>query len=245
MTRRECRKTLRKKPGVDAISYGQSEALTLKTMEVQRIMKNKLFMALQLFADDPAPADSKPSDPGDPKPADPKPGKDDPEPGPDPKSVPKYTDEDLDRIFDKKFAKMMEKHQKELDEAKRLTEMNAQERAEHENKKLQEQVQELLRKEAISEMSKSARAMLSEKNINIGDDLLGILVSEDADKTKKSVENFISLFEAAVNRAVKDALKGEPPKAGGASGLTKEQIMKVKDRAERQRLINENMHLFK
>lgn len=208
-------------------------------------MKNKLFMALQLFADDPAPADPKPSDPGDPKPADPKPGKDDSEPGPDPKSVPKYTDEDLDRIFDKKFAKMMEKHQKELDEAKRLTEMNAQERAEHENKKLQEQVQELLRKEAISEMSKSARAMLSEKNINIGDDLLGILVSEDADKTKKSVENFISLFEVAVNRAVKDALKGEPPKAGGASGLTKEQIMKVRDRAERQRLINENMHLFK
>ena len=63
------------KPGVDAISYGQSEALTLKTMEVQRVMKNKLFMALQLFADDSAPADPKPSDPGDPKPADPKPGK--------------------------------------------------------------------------------------------------------------------------------------------------------------------------
>ena len=208
-------------------------------------MKNKLFMALQLFADDPAPADPKPSDSGDPKPADPKSGKDDPEPGTDPKSVPKYTDEDLDRIFDKKFAKMMEKHQKELDEAKRLTEMNAQERAEHENKKLQEQVQELLRKEAISEMSKSARAMLSEKNINIGDDLLSILVSEDADKTKKSVENFISLFEAVVNRAVKDALKGEPPKAGGSSSLTRDQIMKVKDRAERQRLINENMHLFK
>ena len=107
----------------------------------------------------------------------------------------------MDRIFDKKFAKMMDKHQKELDEAKRLSEMNAQEKAEHENKKLQEQVQELLRKEAISEMSKSARAMLSEKNINIGDDLLSILVSEDADKTKKSVENFISLFETAVNKA--------------------------------------------
>lgn len=207
-------------------------------------MKNKLFMALQLFADDPAAADPKSGDPSEPRSEDPKPEKNDPDPK-DPKSVPKYTDEDLDRIFDKKFARMMEKHQKELDEAKRLTEMNAQERAEHENKKLQEQVQELLRKEAISEMSKSARAMLNEKNINIGDDLLNILVSEDADKTKKSVENFISLFEAAVNKAVKDALKGEPPKAGGSSGLTKEQIMKVANRAERQRLIQENMHLFK
>lgn len=208
-------------------------------------MKNKLFMALQLFGDDPALADPKSGDPGNPTPADQKPGKDDSDPTPDPKSVPKYTDEDLDRIFDKKFAKMMEKHQKELDEAKRLSEMNAQEKAEHENKKLQEQVQELLRKEAISEMSKSARAMLNEKSINIGDDLLSILVSEDADKTKKSVENFISLFETAVNKAVKDALKGEPPKAGGSSGLTKEQIMKVANRTERQRLIQENMHLFK
>ena len=206
-------------------------------------MKNKNFMALQLFAEDPGTEDPKSGNLDEPALKDPKPGKEDPEP--DPKPMPKYTDEDLDRIFDKKFAKMMEKHQKELDEAKRLTEMNAQERAEHENKKLQEQVQELLRKEAISEMSKSARSMLSEKNINIGDDLLGILVSEDADKTKKSVENFIALFESAVNRAVKDALKGEAPKVGGSSGLTREQIMKVKDRAERQKLIQENMHLFK
>lgn len=207
-------------------------------------MKNKIFMALQLFADDPSPVDPKLTDPNEPNPADPKPEKDESDPV-DPKSVPKYTDEDLDRIFDRKFAQMMKKHQRELDEAKRLTEMNAQERAEHENKKLQEQVQELLRKEAISEMSKSARAMLNEKNINIGDDLLSILVSEDADKTKKSVDNFISLFEMAVNKAVKDALKGEPPKTGGASGLTKEQIMKVANRTERQRLIQENMHLFK
>ena len=205
-------------------------------------MKYKKFMALQLFAEDSDTEDPKPGNPDEPVLKDPKPGKEDPQP--DPKPVPKYTDEDLDRIFDKKFAKMMEKHQKELDEAKRLTEMNAQERAEHENKKLQEQVQELLRKEAISEMSKSARSMLSEKNINIGDDLLGILVSEDADKTKKSVENFIALFESAVNRAVKDALKGETPKVGGSSGLTREQIMKVKDRTERQKLIRENMHLF-
>lgn len=202
-------------------------------------MRHNDLMALQWFAEDPQPADPKPGDPGDSKP-----GRDETDPQPDPKSVPKYTDEDLDRIFDKKFKKLMDQHEKDLEEARRLTEMNAQERAEHENKKLQEQVQELLRKEAIAEMKKSARAMLGEKNINVGDDLLELLVAEDADKTKKSVENFISLFESAVNKAVKDALKGEPPKAGGSSGLTREQIMKVANRAERQKLIKENMHLF-
>ena len=156
----------------------------------------------------------------------------------------KYTDEDVDKMFDRKFAELMKKHQKEMDEARRLAEMNAQEKAEYENNKLKEQVQELMKKEARSEMSKVARAMLSEKGINVNDHLLGALISDDADKTKKSVENFITLFQEAVNKAVKDALKGEPPKTGTTSGLTKEQIMKVTNRAERQRLIKENMNLF-
>lgn len=160
------------------------------------------------------------------------------------KSSAKYTDEDVDKMFDRKFAELMKKHQKEMDEARRLAEMNAQEKAEYENNKLKEQVQELMKKEARSEMSKAARAMLSEKGINVNDNLLGALVSDDADKTKKSVENFITLFQEAVNKAVKDALKGEPPKTGTTSGLTKEQIMKVTNRAERQRLIKENMNLF-
>lgn len=207
-------------------------------------MKNKEFMLLQLFAEDtedgkggenPKEQEKDNKDQG---------GKDDPDP-PDSKSTAKYSDEDFDRMFNQKFAKMMDKHEKEMAEAARLAEMNAQERAEHENKKLQEQVQELMRKEAIAEMSKSARAMLREKNISIGDNLLGVLISEDADKTKKSVEEFISLFQEAVSKAVKDALKGEAPKTGGASKLTKEQILEVKDRAERQKLIQENMHLFR
>lgn len=160
------------------------------------------------------------------------------------KSSAKYTDEDVDKMFDRKFAELMKKHQKEMDEARRLAEMNAQEKAEYENNKLKEQVQELMKKEARSEMSKAARAMLSEKGINVNDHLLGALISDDADKTKKSVENFITLFQEAVNKAVKDALKGEPPKTGTTSGLTKEQIMKVTNRAERQRLIKENMNLF-
>ena len=88
------------------------------------------------------------------------------------KTAAKYTDEDVDKMFDRKFAELMKKHQKEMDEARRLAEMNAQEKAEYENNKLKEQVQELMKKEARSEMSKAARAMLSEKGINANDCLL-------------------------------------------------------------------------
>ena len=159
-------------------------------------MKNREFRLLQLFAEDPAGGQDGEIPKGQDEGSKDQKGKEDPE-TPDPKPTAKYSDEDFDRMFNQKFAKMMAKHEKEMAEATRLAEMNAQERAEHENKKLQEQVQELMRKEAIAEMSKSARAMLREKNISIGDNLLGVLISEDADQTKKSVEEFISIFQEA------------------------------------------------
>ena len=78
--------------------------------------------------------------------------------------------------------------------------------------------------------------------------LISMIVSEDAESTKKSIDTFANLFQKAVNKAVKDALKGEPPKTGtgsGKGGYTKEDILKVANRAERQRLIAANMDLFK
>ena len=72
------------------------------------------------------------------------------------------------------------------------------------------------------------------------------LVSDDAEKTKESVEGFAKAFKEAVNAAVKEALRGNPPKAGtdGAKPITRDEIMAVKDRAERQKLIAENPQLF-
>ena len=87
--------------------------------------------------------------------------------------------------------------------------------------------------------------MLQDKGIVVGDELLANLIAEDAEGTKAAVENFIDLFTAARDQAVKDALKGATPKAGGApAGMTKEQILAVTNRAERQRLMKENEHLF-
>lgn len=160
----------------------------------------------------------------------------------------RYTDKEVNELIERKFAewqKKQEKQREKKDEAERLKNMTEQERKDHEMEDLRKQVDALQKKEAMSKMSATARTMLSEKGVNINDDLVEMLVSEDAETTKSAVETFISAFQAAVNRAVKDALKGEPPKTGGASGLTKEQILKVKDRTERQRLIQENMDLFK
>ncbi len=160
----------------------------------------------------------------------------------------KYTDEEVDALIERKFAEWQKKHEKQQakqDEAERLKNMSDQERKDHEMEELRKQVDALQKKETMSKMSTTARSMLSAKGITVDDALVGMLISEDADATKRAVDAFITAFQDAVGKAVKDALKGEAPRKGGTSKLTRDQIMKVENRTERQRLINENMHLFK
>lgn len=133
-----------------------------------------------------------------------------------------------------------------VSEAEKLAQMTKEEKVEYQNKKLEKELADLKRQNAITEMAKTARKMLADEEINIPDELLGHLVSESAEDTKTAVEAFSKMYKAAVQAAVKDALKGNPPKAGtgGKGTMTKEQILAVKNPSERQRLIAENMTLF-
>lgn len=208
-------------------------------------MKFREFMMLQLFADDPAPTDTKPGDPAEPKTADPKPG----DPSPAPKSgepQKKYTDDDVDKIINRKFAEWEKKQQAKVDEATKLAEMNAQEKAEYKASQLEAELNKLKEKDTLAEMSKTARKMLAEDEINIPDELLAHLVSTDAEDTKSTVQAFAKLFKDAVQDAVKDKLKGNPPRrgTGGKGTVTREQILAIKNPSERQRMIAEHMNLF-
>ena len=133
-----------------------------------------------------------------------------------------------------------------VSEAEKLAQMTKEEQAEYKNKKLQKELDDYKKKDLLSDMSKTARKMLADEEINISDELLSHLVSDNAEDTKAAVESFTKLYKAAVQDAVKDALKGNPPKAGaGGNGtMTKEQILAVKNPSERQRLIAENITLF-
>ena len=163
----------------------------------------------------------------------------------DKSSEKKYSDKDLDAILDKRFARWKADQEKEKAEAKRLAEMNAQERAEAERDKVQKELDELKAKNAIAEMTNEARKMCAEHDINVGEELLSVLVNQDADKTKKAVDAFVKMFESEVEKAVKEKLKGNGPKRGGSNkGVTRESILSITDPMERQRMIAEYMDLF-
>ena len=198
-------------------------------------MKN--FFDLQLFADeaeitDGAEVETPETDTKDDK------------PGENPRKQPKYSDDDVDKMFNRKFAEWQKTQEKKTSEAERLATMTAEEKANERIRVLEEKLAAADREKAISAMTKQARAILQDANINIGDELLSNLIAEDADTTKAAVKSFINQFNAEVEKKVKEAYKGETPRKGAAPSLTKEQIMAVKDRAERQRLIKENINLF-
>ena len=194
--------------------------------DLEKLLKNKFN--LQLFADG-----------------------DDPEGGEGQdgeKNTKKYSDEDVNKIIVKKFAeweKKQAKKTKENQEAERLKNMSEQEKRDHEFKELQNKIANYEKQEALGKMTKVARSILSEQEINVNDELLSNLVTEDADTTKTNVENFAKMFKVAVQKEVSAKLRHEPPKKGSSAKLTKEDILKVQNRAERQKLIKEHMSLFK
>ena len=164
----------------------------------------------------------------------------------DKKDDKKYSDKDLDRIINQKFAKWQKEQDKAVNEAKNLADMNAQQKAEYERDKLQKELDSYKKKDAIAAMSREARKMLSDENISIDDNLLSFIVSDDAEATKKAVNGFAKAFSEAVEKAVKERLKGDSPRRGtGTQGtMTKEQIMAIKDPELRQQKMLENKHLF-
>lgn len=189
-------------------------------------MRNKVFRTmLQLFAEEPG---------GDPVPPNPdpedKPEVTDPETPPAPEA--KYTEEDIERM-----RKEWEKSAKAAEEeAKKLAKMNAQEKADYKNKQLEDKIAELENEKALSNMRDEARKMLSEKNINISDELLAFMVSKDAGETKKAVDSFVELFNAAVNEAVKGKARQETPKDGGEFSASKASLG-IGDMAREARII--------
>lgn len=130
-----------------------------------------------------------------------------------------FTHADFNRLFNQKYAELEQKKQKEIDEAKKLAEMNAEEKADYKAKqekeradKAEARIAELERKEALSDMSKTARKLLADEGINISDELLSVIVTPEAEATQANIKNFVTLFKAEVAKGVKAQATGTTPK---------------------------------
>ena len=123
--------------------------------------------------------------------------------------------------------------------------MTEQEKAEHERDEFRKELEALKKANNMAEMGKQARKLLSDDGINVPDNLVDMIITDNAETTKTNVEAFSKLFKGAVQSAVKEALKGKAPGTGSSGTITKEQILKIADPIERQQKIKENIGLFK
>ena len=169
----------------------------------------------------------------------------------DDKPEKKYTDADIDRIVKQRLArerKEADKKAKQAAEAEKLKNMSAAEKRDAEFEQMKKELAELKAEKQSADMISTASDILKDAGINVSSKLVAHLIAETADETKANVDEFVKLYNEAVNKGVKAAMKASgsnPKKTGGAATLTKEDIMKVKNISERQRLIKENMSLFR
>lgn len=174
---------------------------------------------LQLFADEPtSQADSKPQEPA---PQD----KDDQEPKPNDKQTGRtYTDDDVNRIVNQKFAEWTKKKDKELEEARteaqKLAKMNAEQKKQYELEKTQKKNEELqaqidaLKQEALrADLAKEAATTLqTDHKITATQDILDFVVGDTAEETNERIQKFVAIIQADRKNVEMERAIGQTPK---------------------------------
>ena len=148
----------------------------------------------------------------------------------------KYTDEEVNEIIKKKLAKWKKDQEKKTKEAEEYSKLNDDEKKDHTINALQEKLDEYEKKEEFSKMAKEVTKQLSEKDITLTEALVNMLVREDAESTKETVDDFIEEFNKSVAAAVKKALAGKTPGVT-VTGTQKEDVNPyAKQRNEREKI---------
>lgn len=161
-----------------------------------------------------------------------------------------FTQAELDEIVQKEKAKAKRSAEKEykakMDEAEKLRKMNADEKAEYEAKKQAAYIAELEAKINRSGLEKEASKMLSESGIAASDEILALVVKDDAERTQEAVNGFVELVNQLADNKVKEMLKGKTPRKveqSTAGAITKEQFDRMGYK-ERNELLQRNPELY-
>lgn len=204
-------------------------------MDIQENLK----LNLQFFADD------NPDEPENPT-KDKEPDNDGNQSGKDESKdeQPIYTEARFQQELTRRLKQKDKEKQDAIKEAEKLAKMNKDQKAEYEMQKLREENQKLRDKETMNEMRNEARSMFLANDITADDDLLKFVVTTEAETTKENVESFTNILNKMVQDKVKASLRNGTPKNVNTSGMTRQDIMNIKDDTQRQMAIAQNRHLF-
>lgn len=157
-----------------------------------------------------------------------------------------FTQDQVDQIVKDRIARAEKDKAEAVKEAEKLAKMSADQKREYELDKLKRENEELKASQNRFELGKTATAILAESGIVADDEILEIVVKEDAEKTNNAVKAFVTLVDRVSDDKMRDKLKGNAPKKQQTKpgSMTKEEILAIKDGAKRIQAIQDNPHLF-
>ena len=150
-----------------------------------------------------------------------------------------FTQAELDKILNKKFAQWQKKTEEAKAEAERKAKLTEAEKLAEERKEF-----EAIRKQFEYEKRANSTAKILASN-NLPIEFSDFLIAETDEATTQRVDLFKNAFNEAVEKLVNERLKGSVPKVGTSTKkeITKEQFKKM-DLAQRQKLFMENKELY-
>ena len=133
-----------------------------------------------------------------------------------------FTQADIDRIVAKRLSteksKWAQDLEREKSEAARLAKLSAEERAKEEFKRDKEAFENERRQHNEERMEFEATRILASEKLPV--EFAKLLRAETADETKENIDVFKKGFQAAVEAAVRERLRGNAAPAAGSTGKT-------------------------
>lgn len=123
-----------------------------------------------------------------------------------------FTQEELDKIIEKRLARALKKAEDEKQEAEKLAKMSAEEKAKFEFDKEKAKFEEERKQYQREKMELEVIKQLSSKGLPT--EFSSYLIAESAEDALNNIKKFETEWQKAIEKAVNEKLKGSTPKAG-------------------------------
>ena len=163
-----------------------------------------------------------------------------------------FTQDELDHIVQERVKRAVAKAQKDAEdkikqaqsEGERLAKLTKDERAKEEEAKRLADLEAREKAIAVKELRIETQSLLSDEGLPI--EFLDVVMADTAESVKENIASIRKVFDEAVEKRVNERLTQDKPRRGATAGaMSKAEIMAVQDANERQKLIAENLELFR
>lgn len=163
-----------------------------------------------------------------------------------------FTQDELNHIVQERVQRAVAKAQKDAEdkikqaqsEGERLAKLTKDERAKEEEAKRLADLEAREKAIAVKELRIETQSLLSDEGLPI--EFLDVVMADTAESVKDNIASIRKVYDEAVEKRVNERLTQDKPRRGATAGaMTKAEIMAVQDANERQKLIAENLELFR